>query len=221
MRSSSPPVTSSHQHTIANCNLVNISAECTQTHPAEFPLIVSARLCSREGAISKPILLVCQKRRTDRKFCCICWLCSCLLRERPTKINIPMWFHIYLSAKCTLNYGFCILLCRMEKRVTLFMWQPILKLVASRGSDAKNYIWKERLRLLYQLMQIWNFNYTALVLSVNFDMQILLSTLHPPTSNNYSSPDVSFESVQKVFSFFINLPGFTAISEDCESHVVD
>jgi hypothetical protein len=39
MRSSSPPVTSSLHHTIANCNVVTIATDCTQSHSASFHLL--------------------------------------------------------------------------------------------------------------------------------------------------------------------------------------
>ena len=79
---------------------MHIATECTQNHTAEFPLTVSARHCNREEAISKPRLLVCQKRRTDRSLCCNCWLCCWLLTERPTKINT--------------NLVSCIIVCKAQ-----------------------------------------------------------------------------------------------------------
>ena len=93
-RISSPPVTSPLHLNLLNYTLVPIATDCTQSHPAEFPLTVSARHCSRVVAISKPRLLVCQKRRTDRRYCSSCWLCSCFLTDWHTKINNPMCFHV-------------------------------------------------------------------------------------------------------------------------------
>ena len=50
---------------------------------------------------------------------------------------------------------------------------------------------------------------------------ILLSTFHSPSTIDYSSQDVCFERVQKVFSSFINFPGVTTISEDRESQGIE
>jgi len=78
--------------------------------------MVNARHFSTEGVFSKPRFLVYHKRRTDRKECFNCWLCSCLLPERPTKINTLIWFNVQLCAKCMLTWAFfCLSLWNGER----------------------------------------------------------------------------------------------------------
>ena len=102
---------------------MHFETDCTRNHTAEFTLSVSEIHCSREGAFSKTRFLVCQKRRTDRKLCCNCWLCSYLLPERSTKTKTAIWFYVKLCAKCVLHG--C--LCEMENRETIFYVAAILK----------------------------------------------------------------------------------------------
>ena len=78
---------------------------------SEFPLTVIARHCSREGAISKPRLLVCKKRRTDRKLCCNCWMCSCLFTQRPIKSTL----------RCVFLYNCVQNACYMAVSVSVFV----------------------------------------------------------------------------------------------------
>jgi len=82
--------------------LVTIATDCTQSHPAQFPLTVSARHYSRQEAISKPSLLVCQNRRTDIKLCCNCWLCSCCLQSgtQISTLRCGFMYNLVQNARC-------------------------------------------------------------------------------------------------------------------------
>ena len=119
MCNSSPPVTSSFHQTTANCNAVTVTPVCTQSHPVEFPLIVSERLCSRRsGEISKPRLLFCQRKISDSKLCKNCWLFSCLFTERPQIQQTEV--AVCSVIVCKLHVQGCYFVCGMEKWLTLF-----------------------------------------------------------------------------------------------------
>ena len=42
-------------------------------------------------------------------------------------MSIPMWLHVKLCAKLTLNGGFCVCICGMENRVFLYNVVDIFK----------------------------------------------------------------------------------------------
>jgi len=73
---------------------VNFGNDCTLSHPAEFPLIVSARHCSRERGNFKAKITGLTEQTDRHKIVLQLLAVFVLLTERHTNINIPMWFRV-------------------------------------------------------------------------------------------------------------------------------